>query len=328
MTTVAAAHPAAGRLCRAAAAVILLSGASTLTPASVAAAQGAEQLRDQLAIGYLQLELSLAERPVTDEAARIRLNREFDRLTLVFFTGNMPAAIAILDTLVSSTAGGDAGRLGALRAGATQRLTALTAARQVETVGSTQVRYLLHLPPGQPPATGWPVVVAVHGTGGDERMFFGGYGAGSIRALADSAGVAVVTPAAPLSTDAMLGLLDAIGPTHKLDVRRVALVGHSMGAGIVARAAAERPSRVAAVACLAGSCAAAAAEGATMPVWVSAGALDPLAGAAGLEQQMPALRRNGRVAEFRRHDTEGHTLVVGEALPEVMRWLARQLRAP
>lgn len=284
-----------------------------------------QALRDQLAVGYLQLELALAEQPLTGPEARVPLNREFDRLTLIFFAGNMTSAIGVLDTLVRTTVGDD-GRLAVLQARAVERLAELTAARQVQQVGSVNVPYLIHVPSGSAPTGGWPVVVAVHGTGGDERMFFGGYGAGSIRALADTHRVAVVTPAAPLSTGTLLGLVDAIAPAHGLDAGRLALLGHSMGAGIVARATAERPARVRAVACLAGSCAAAGAEGVAVPVFVVAGALDPLAGAAGLEQQMPALRRNERVAEFRRHDTEGHTLVVGQALPEVMDWLARQLR--
>jgi len=281
-------------------------------------------LRDQLAVGYLQLELALAERPVTATDARIQLNREFDRLTLTFFAGNMTGAIGMLDTLVRTTVG-DAARLTILRSRAEERLTALTAARRVQQVGAATVPHLLHVPPGEAPAAGWPVVVAVHGSGGDERMFFGGYGAGSIRALAESHGVAVVTPLAPLSPAALLGLVDALADSHRLDGTRVALLGHSMGAGVVSRAAAEHPARVHAVVCIAGSCAAAAAEGARMPVLVIAGALDPLAGAAGLEQQMGALRRDGRVVQFRRYDTEGHTLVVGQALPDVMRWLADQL---
>jgi predicted esterase len=162
-------------------------------------------------------------------------------------------------------------------------------------------------------------------------MFFGGYGAGSIVKLADEQRVAVIAPAAPLSTNALFGLVDALAPRYSLDGARVALLGHSMGAGVVSRAAGERPERARAVACIAGSCAAAGGAAsmggaATVPVMVIAGALDPLFGVAALEAQTAALRTGGRVVEFRVHETEGHTLVVGEALPAAMKWLAEQLR--
>jgi predicted esterase len=62
-----------------------------------------------------------------------------------------------------------------------------------------------------------------------------------------------------------------------------------------------------------------------VPVMVVAGALDPLFAAAMLEQQTNALRRGEREVHFRALPTEGHTLMVGEALPEVMAWLAERL---
>jgi predicted esterase len=296
-----------------------------MTAAQPAAAQ--DDPRDRLAVAYLRLELALAHAPPLDTAARARVNREFDRTTLLFFAGNMQGALAVLDSMVAALPGAGEASV----AGAALRLDSLTRARRVETIGGRDVPYLLHLPDGAAPPAGWPVVVAVHGAGGDERMFFGGYGAGAIRGLADEHRVAVISPSAPLSTEALFGLVDALAPHHSLDPSRVALLGHSMGAGIVSRAAGERPERTRAVACIAGNCAGAAATTgaaaltAAVPVLVVAGALDPLFRAATLGEQAAALRRNGRAVEFRRYDAEGHTLVVGEALPAVMKWLATWL---
>jgi predicted esterase len=296
-----------------------------LSAAQPAAAQ--DDLRSRLGAAYLRLELALADAPPLDSAARVRVNREFDGTTMLFFAGNLQGALGTIDSMVAALPG--AGDALATRAAA--RLDSLTAARRLETVDGREVAYLLHVPDGVAPAAGWPIVVAVHGAGGDERMFFGGYGAGSIVKLADEQRVAVISPAAPLSTSALFGLVDALAPRYSLDGGRVALLGHSMGAGVVSRAAGERPERSRAVACIAGNCAAAGGtastgDAATVPVMVIAGALDPLFRVAALEAQTTALRTGGRVVEFRVHETEGHTLVVGEALPAVMKWLGEQLR--
>jgi predicted esterase len=295
-----------------------------LSAAQPAAAQ--DDLRGRLAVAYLRLELALADAPPLDAPVRARVNREFDGTTLLFFAGNLQGALGTLDSMVAALPG--AGDALATRAAA--RLDSLTAARRVEIVDGREAAYLIHVPEGVAPAAGWPIVVAVHGAGGDERMFFGGYGAGSIVNLANEERVAVIAPAAPLSTHALFGLIDALAARYSLDGARVALLGHSMGAGIVSRAAGERPERTRAVACIAGSCAAAGAApsvgGAAVPVMIVAGALDPLFGVPALEAQTSALRGSGRAVEFRVYETEGHTLVVGEALPAVMKWLVEQLR--
>jgi predicted esterase len=308
---------------RGVAAFVAMAAMLHLLPQPVAA-QGAAAMRDNLAVGYLELELALADAGSADR--RRQLNRDFDRLTLLFFAGNMQGALAVLDTLVLSVAGDQPGVRAALQNRARLRLAELNAGRRAETVAGAEVRYLIHVPPGPPPEAGWPVVVAVHGMGGDERMFFGGYGGGSIRPLADRHGMAVITPAAPLSTVALIGLVDNVAGRYSLDATRLALLGHSMGAGVVSHAAGEQPERVRAVACLAGSCAAAGPAGQAVPVFMAAGALDPLFRVDMLRQQAEALAGAGREVVFRSFDEEGHTLLVGEALPQVMEWLAQRLR--
>jgi predicted esterase len=274
--------------------------------------------REQLAIAYLQLELALAVSTV-DRAA---VNRDFDRATLLFFAGDMNGALAVIDSMVGAT-GADRTGLGRT---ARARLDSLDALRRTATVNGREVPYLLHLPAGDAPPGGWPVVVAVHGAGGDERMFFGGYGAGVIRDLADRHRVAVLSPSATIGAG-LFDLVAAVAASHPLRTGRVALVGHSMGAGVVSRVAAGQPGAAAAVVCLAGSCSAAAGA-AAVPVLVVAGALDPLFRVDVLASQTAALRTGERVVEFRRLDEEGHTLLVGIALPEVFTWLEQWLRLP
>jgi predicted esterase len=320
---------AAVRLCGVlAGAWLLLAAATGPAAAQQGAPAGADALRERLAEGYLRLELALHDATAAGAPAggpeRRRLNQAFDALTLQFFAGNLTGALASLDTLVTGVA--PAATRGTLHQRAQEALQWLATQRRTLDTGGSTTPFLLHVPERPAPDGGWPVVVAVHGAGGDERMFFGGYGAGVIRALADAHGVAVITPRAPLTTDAIIALVDGLSAGEALDAGRVALLGHSMGAAVVGRAALERPDRFRAVACIAGSCGTGVAAGAP-PALLVAGALDPLFRIDNLAAQAAALGEGGRDVVFRRYDDEGHTLVVGAALPGAVEWLAGHLAA-
>jgi phospholipase/carboxylesterase len=314
------------------AAVFLAGMAAMPVTAQQPATAAADSLRDRLAAGYLRLELALRDAtaagvPVPGSERR-RLNQAFDALTLQFFGGNLQGALASLDALVASVAA-DGAAIALLEQRAASTLAWLTEQRQMmETGTGVATPYLIHVPERDAPKGGWPVIVAVHGAGGDERMFFGGYGAGVIRDLADTHGLAVITPRAPLATAALVALVDSVAARHPLDAERVALLGHSMGAGVVARAAIEMPQRFRAVVCLAGSCGAGAMAATGPAVLMIAGALDPLFRSDMLEAQAEAMRQAGRRVEFRRLDDEGHTLMAGAALPDAVRWLADRLSRP
>jgi predicted esterase len=300
-------------------------------PAAAQQPTAADSLRERLAVGYLRLELAVQDAATgaarVTGAERRRLNQAFDALTLQFFGGNLNGALASLDALVASVAPGTP--VADLEQRASRALAWLTERRQMEVTGAgVATPFLLHVPEREAPQGGWPVVVAVHGAGGDERMFFGGYGAGAILDLADAHGLAIITPRAPLATAALVALVDSVAARHPIDAERVALLGHSMGAGVVARAAMEMPQRFRGVVCLAGSCGSGAAAATGPPVLLVAGALDPLFRSDMLEAQAETMRQSGRSVEFRRLDDEGHTLMVGVALPEAMRWLADRLASP
>jgi phospholipase/carboxylesterase len=300
---------------------------------SGAAAQQAggspEAMRERLAEGYLRLELALqdarAAGAAETPAERQRINRAFDALTLQFFAGNLAAALERVDGLVAGVPPAR-GPGESLEQRATQVQEWLAGERRVLEGSGTSTPYLLHVPVGVAPSGGWPIVVAVHGAGGDERMFFGGYGAGIIRGLADSLGLAVVTPRAPLATEAITSLVEHVASFAPVDPARVGLLGHSMGAAVVGRAALQQPARFRGVVCIAGSCGGGSA-GAAPPALLIAGGLDPLFRADMLAGQAETLRQGGRSVEFRVLEDEGHTLIVGAALPAAMEWLAGLLGA-
>lgn len=174
-----------------------------------------------------------------------------------------------------------------------------------------------------------PLIIALHGAGGDESMFFDGYGAGLIKELAESRGFIVV---APLTT-MMMGnpklldaTIDAIAMTHAIDRQRVSVLGHSLGAGAAAGLATARAETLASAACLAGF--ARFRAGASIPpTLIVAGELDPLAPASRARPAADAAIAAGLPIEFRALPEQGHTLMVAAALPDVVDWLLSKRRA-
>ncbi len=99
-----------------------------------------------------------------------------------------------------------------------------------------------------------PVLIALHGAGGSENMFFDAYGAGRLVEMGVERGWLVVAP-----RQTVLGLpadlprlLDALERLQPIDRDRVLLVGHSMGAAQAIRQTGDHPERVRAVAAVGG----------------------------------------------------------------------------
>lgn len=102
-----------------------------------------------------------------------------------------------------------------------------------------------------------PVLVALHGAGGSENVYFDGYGNGVIPRLASERGWIVVAP----RVEGFLGagpappvaaVLDALAKRYPIDPKRVYLVGHSMGASQAVQLAQQDAGRYTAVAALGG----------------------------------------------------------------------------
>ena len=79
-----------------------------------------------------------------------------------------------------------------------------------------------------------PLIVAFHGSGGDENMFMDGYGAGLIKKLAAERKAVLATPrtepfAGAGGAEAFDDLLRAVGADYPIDPKRVFVLGHSMG---------------------------------------------------------------------------------------------------
>lgn len=97
-----------------------------------------------------------------------------------------------------------------------------------------------------------PLVIAMHGAGGSENLFFDGYGHGGIVPLCTERGWLLVAPRAGFVSTPTPDLVDALAKLYPIDPSKVMLVGHSMGAAMSVAAAEKSPSRFAAVAALGG----------------------------------------------------------------------------
>ena len=97
--------------------------------------------------------------------------------------------------------------------------------------------YRFYIPNNYDAKKKWPLVVALHGMGGDENSFFSGYDNGAIRRVAEDRGYIVVCPKGrgPYSmylASAERDVIDVINEMKRdfsIDGDRVYLMGHSMG---------------------------------------------------------------------------------------------------
>jgi len=171
-----------------------------------------------------------------------------------------------------------------------------------------------------------PLVIALHGAGGDENMFLTAYGLGRLRDLAREHGFVAVCPRlgfGGLSPEAFDALLLAMVYTYAVDAKRVHVVGHSMGAGAAGALRLARGARIASTALLAGA-PRLGGDASSPPIYLVGGEIDPLASAASLRRAAESVRAEGSPVELRILPGRGHTLFVGDVLPDALAWcLAR-----
>lgn len=172
-----------------------------------------------------------------------------------------------------------------------------------------------------------PLLIALHGAGGNEHLFMEAYGAGAIRRLAQEHGFAVVSPLAAPMMDLGLAfdtIVDAMEQLYSIDESRIYVIGHSLGAALTGGMCSVRGERIAAACWLAGASYARASR--LPPTLVIAAELDSIVPPARIEPAVKLAQNAGLDVEYRVVPDFGHTLVVGYALGDVVEWLlARRL---
>ncbi len=162
------------------------------------------------------------------------------------------------------------------------------------------------------------LVVAFHGAGGSENMFFDSYGDGQIVKLCKERGWALLCPRVTSPLDDYPAAIDRLKAVVAPKATRIFIVGHSLGAVTSLTVALKAPERFAAVAPISGRAASDVQPLAKTPMFVAAGTKDfSRPGSTQLGDRLKAL---GAPVKFKLYEAE-HLLVVTDALPDVFKWL-------
>jgi predicted esterase len=189
-------------------------------------------------------------------------------------------------------------------------------------MGTSPVR--LQVPPKLSRERPVPLVVALHGAGGSENLFFDGYGNGLVARLCQERGWLLVAPRVTgFAASSIQGIVAALSERYPVDARRVYLVGHSMGAGQALAAVTASPQRYAAVAALGGGNALRRTEGLQkVPFFIGVGDKDfALRGARALYDSLQ--KAQVKQVEFREYPDIEHLVIVQVALPDVFAFFDR-----
>lgn len=162
-------------------------------------------------------------------------------------------------------------------------------------------------------------VLALHGAGGSENMFFEGYGNGLLLELCKKMGWALI---APRVTSPLEDYGYVLSQLHKelAPNSKVLLIGHSLGA-IASLATAQREiERFNGIALISGAGFGDLKRLKQTPVFVAVGSEDfSLTGSGNLAKSLAEMQGN---VIYRIYEAE-HLLVVAEALPEIVEWFQK-----
>lgn len=170
-----------------------------------------------------------------------------------------------------------------------------------------------------------PLVLALHGAGGSENLFFDGYGNSKVAKLAKERGWFLAAPRSTITKPGHGDTIDELARIYpEIDTTKVFVVGHSMGAGEAMREACANPGRFAAIAALGGGGGTKAAKGQEeafkkLPILVGVGEFDFAL------KQAEALASNLKKAgltkvTYKKYPGLEHMIIVQDALPEVFQF--------
>ncbi len=174
-----------------------------------------------------------------------------------------------------------------------------------------------------------PLVVALHGAGGSENMFFDTYGHGAIVDRCRERGWLLVAPRSTAFGGVPVDeIVEEMAELYPVDLKKILLVGHSMGAGQAVAASAANPSKFTAVAALGGGGSfrpSAALK--TMPFFVGIGSEDfAHDGASSLADDLK--KAEVTTVVYREYPNVEHLAIVQVALPDVFKFFDECLARP
>ncbi|MBI2687171.1 MAG: 5'-nucleotidase C-terminal domain-containing protein [Acidobacteria bacterium] len=203
-------------------------------------------------------------------------------------------------------------------------------------IDNTPQPYRLYIPPKHPAPA--PLVIAMHGTGGDENTLFDAppYQHVSLKAAADRHGFLVVSPLGRGITEYrgsgehdVLRVLEEVRRKYPIDPERIYLTGHSMGGTGAAYLAMRHPDLFAAAAPLAAAYSFPwlARNLAALPTLWIGGANDEEFYHRGVAVGVERMRKFGANTVFESLPGEGHNGPVKD-FDKVFAWLGKHRRDP
>ena len=197
--------------------------------------------------------------------------------------------------------------------------------------------YRVYVPSKYDPTKPTPLVVALHGMGGDENSYFAFYDNGIVKREAEAHGFLVVCPkgrgsASMYTGDAERDVLDVIAAMkrdYKIDEDRVYLTGHSMGGYGTWALATRYPAMFAAIAPISGGGNPAALKAIThVPEIVIHGDKDPTVPVERSRVMVRAAKELGIEIKYVEVPGGNHTDVAAPATKEIFDWFAAHKRQP
>jgi len=174
-----------------------------------------------------------------------------------------------------------------------------------------------------------PVVVALHGAGGSENLFFEGYGNGQIVRECEKRGWVLVATRSGLAfggAPPAAAILDELAKRYPIDPKRAFVVGHSMGAMQTVQVVQQSAGRFAAGAALGGGGTVRDTKAfAELPFFVGVGDKDfALGQSRALNKALTA--GGAKRVTFKEYEGIEHMVIVREALPDVFAVFDRAAR--
>lgn len=179
----------------------------------------------------------------------------------------------------------------------------------------------LYVPEGLKSDKPVPIVVAMHGAGGSENLFFEGYGDGCVAKACAERGWLMVAPRSGLSflggTTMVPELVDQLADRYPIDKSRVYLVGHSMGAAQTLDQVQKKPGYFAAAAALGGGGRIRNPEAfAQTPLLIGVGSDDfALSGATAIRDALE--KASNQLVTYKQYPGIEHTLIVRAAVDDL-----------